>query len=530
MAMKGAYSRNRRILFWALLIFVVLQIAFSGWFCYYTFGVTLQSDAASALLRSELIAQQGGWLFPEDWYVGPELLVIQNQMVMVPLFMMGLSYQQVLGVTVFILLACVAAAVFFVLRASDVAPDMSMLGALLILLPQTSFSYYLTVEPVYNLYLVLGLLSFGIIMKGLSGDCGIKMGILGFLMGFLNGVNGYRMIVFTVVPMVVFALVVSGYQHRKAVSSPLVFKKIVFRRWVPLVFSLGAVLGVAVYYGVLTPRYGSTHISQGIGTPAQFVAMVTQIPASLLAFIGLGSETGGTNYYVVSRATSMVLGAGMVAAVVYLLRKPIPAQKRLFVLFSFFMVSFTFVMLACLGQDSGVFVWRYALLGAFPIFFGLPLFLEDYGRKTVVGVLTLALVFFCFGFQNYQGYLSAQNTKNLYKLPSAVSFLVENDYSQGAATYWHAGVNTVKTNRKVYFKSIVNNETFHLYTWLAPISDHHIEPEFYMLTHAEYQERENQRFETPGKKVYEDSSFIIFSVRGEPTEQIDNNQPRSTHE
>lgn len=109
--------------------------------------------------------------------------------------------------------------------------------------------------------------------------------------------------------------------------------------------------------------------------------------------------------------------------------------------------------------------------------------------------------------ENYRGMLPEEREGYL-------SFLKENQYHLGCATFSHANISTVLTNGEIRFITVNGDDGLTPMKWLASksLAARRDEAEFILLTQEERQERLESNMSIPGTVVYEDALYVVYDL------------------
>lgn len=505
-------------LFWLLLAVVLFQVVFCGWFVYRGFYLMMDSDMASGLLVSEQIAREGGWLFSENWYGGTELHVFCAEFIMVPLFHLPLSYREISALLALILVGILAAASYGTLRLWDCSPEMSMLGALLLIFPYTSFSYHTLIAPGYTFSLALGVLACGLMRRDqlkplrLPGLCALMV------LGFMLGVSGMKQTLLELLPIGCFPLMCWAWQSRHEYLSLKLIRRGVTDLWRPLLFLVVGLLGYGLYQLVLVPRFGESIFNPGISDPAGIGRFLTGLPRMLLEYAGLGESERNMALGVLSRGTALLFTATLYLGFYAYWKAEGDPRSRLLSRYTLFSFIFTFVALINLGNgDSVIIEYRYLGLSWFMLFLLLPLMLDKLNRRSLAFIAAVLICLSTFAVRTYQAQSNArQIAEGDRQRSDAILYLCDEGYNYGLATFWHGAVNTVRTDGQLRFQPVFYYEDRIVQReWFCPKDYRLREPEFFLFAMEEWEECQNAQWEMPGEVVYDDGAFVIVDVRGD---------------
>lgn len=510
---KNQYS----LLFWFLLVMVLVQIVFCGWYADKVFFSVLNSDSAGDLIYAKQIADEGHYIFSDNWYQSTEIKVVQLQLIMVPLFKLGLSYRFVMVITDMVLVGLMALSAYVSMRMLRLSPEMSMLAALLFIFPGLPYSQFVLLHPCFNTFLILSILSYTVTFCAYeqSKDGGLRKRIYIYILGLLVGINGRKALVMIALPCVAFPLLTWIVHHWNQRVTAAELLRGIKQNKAPLLFGLAALMGQAIYSLILVKIFGESGAVFRAGTGETLSLLLPQVPYGLIKLAGLGSGVGSNLLRNVELAASALFSASLYLALGLTLKNDKDKVHQTIARFAAFSLAYGFFLLCNLNYAEGdTFIWRYLGLMAYPLFLALPVYLEAQPRFSLARVLCVVICIVTFTLRLYAPAQAVLKTdRNNPCASGAVAYLRYDNYHFGAATFWNANVNTIKTDGEVTFQSVYNDEDFGFYKWLCPKTNSDRDLEFYLLTAAEYKQRQANHWATPGKLVYQDEEFVVFSLR-----------------
>jgi hypothetical protein len=453
-------------------------------------------------------------LFADQWHVSTELRVIGINIIPTILFYFGLSYRMIWALTCGIGACLIACSVYFAMRMLRLERFESLLASLLILLPTGELSYWLYIYPVYQMFLILFVFLTVLLTRLIaSKPPSWRILVFGILVSFLSGLCGIRLVVQGMVPVLLFLLYrVLKSQVKKDVSLSML-KDAAETTWPVLLCAAGMVAGYLVYAYVLGNLYGTGYSTFEIDSIQGISRTLLRLPEALLLLFGLPyqptSIVGGYAFIVqVALITLSFVCAGWLTAN----RNRIDPQKGTAVKIAAVLIVFSFLLVSIMKNDEaeGPY-WRYFALGAYPLLLIIPLAISNWSRRSLRYVLAVAVSLLVFTYPSYQSAKLIKAEIDVpYQPPAYLSYLEENHYTFGEATFWNANNNTILSNGEIRMKSVLNDESFSFYDWLTHKEYRDLKGEFLLLTQEEYQLRKQNGWETPYSIVYSDDTYLVF--------------------
>jgi len=500
-----------------LFLIIAAQIIRVTLYSYTTFYQNLQSDMASDLLQAELAASQGHLFFADEWFVSTELRVIGINIIPTILFYFGLSYRMIWALTCGIGAILIAGSVYFAMRMLRLERFESLLASLLILLPTGELSYWLYVYPIYQMFLILLILLTALLTRLIAPDThSWRICALGMLVSFLSGLCGTRLLIQGMIPVLIFMLYrVLRKLSNKDINLSLV-KDTVDMTWPVLLCAASMVAGYVIYEFVLGNKYGNGYASFEIDSINEISKTLLRLPEAFLLLFGLSyqptSIVGGYAFLIQVAFISLSFAcAGWLLAY----RNRLDHLKSSAVKISTVLIVFSYILVCTMNNDEaeGPF-WRYFALGAYPILLVIPLAISNWSKRSLRYVLAVVISLLVFTYPSYQSAKEINaGIREPYQPPAYLSYLEENHYTFGEATFWNANNNTILSNGEIRIKSVCNDETLSFYDWLTHKEYCDREGEFLLLTQEEYQLRQQSGWETPYRIVYSDDMYLVFDKR-----------------
>jgi len=497
-----------------LLICIVTRIVQIPLHSYAMFYQTLQSDMAGDLLQAELASSQGHLLFADHWYLSTELRVIGINIIPTILFYFGLSYRMIWALTCGISAILISCSVYFAMRLLRIERFESLLGSLLILLPTGELSYCLYIYPIYPAFLILMLFLIAFITELIAMDTpNWRVCLLGLLVSFLSGLCGARLIIQAMVPILAFVLYRELRKHIRDDIGVSLVKDAFGKTWPVLLCAAGMLAGYFIYAVVLCGRYGQGAVPREIGAIQQISQSLLYFPKALLLLYGLSYQP-----------TSISTGFALIIQLLYIVvayacygwllvnRNRLDARKSNYIKMTTVLVVFSFLLVCFLkDHDGDQPIWRYFALGAYSVLLVVPLAISNWSRRSLRYVLTVVISLLVFAYPGYQAAKEIGNgIGEAYDPPAYLLFLEENHYTFGEATFWNANANIIRSDGSIRIKPVFNDEELSFYAWLTHEEYRDQEAEFLLLTQQEYQQRQQNGWDTPYALAYSDDAYVVL--------------------
>ncbi len=199
------------LVFWMLLAvcFIYLET-----FLYQTGNGMLDSDAASELLLSEMLASEKRLITP-NWYYSTELRVLNTQLVFAPLFVLSGNWQLVRVVGIVILHLILLFCAYYLCKKLQCTEYFPAVGIMLILPISTTNYSCLLQFPYYIPHIAISFIAVGLVIAAAQNakngcNCRKKLFIIfacAFLLAFIAGLGGARLIITCYLPLALCALI-----------------------------------------------------------------------------------------------------------------------------------------------------------------------------------------------------------------------------------------------------------------------------------------------------------------------------------
>ena len=544
--MPALFKRAARMM---PVLILIMAVAFSWFTAWFATQNLLDSDASSEMVLANLLARQNR-IVSADWFYSNELRALQTQLVYAPLFKIFANWHLVrfLGVVVLqtILLLCYR----YLCRRLKLSNTAFLLSAAMLIMPfSVAYGRIVLYHTFYLPYVSIGFLLVGLFLavfeqqpdKPAKSRQKLRIALL-LVLSLLAGLNGVRQLMITMIPLLASALIATlqGNQARDRLSLRSVGGQ-------GIALALAATLSGAIGYlvnqyvlsnyfhfklfddvvlGIIEPE-NITRMWQGYF--AQFGYQAGRLllsPAGILACGGL-------------LIALYAIFAGICAARTHKLREQDPlewaslmfitALSTMFALFLFTRENTNYLL-----YFIPVAVWTVPMVG----------FRLDHAKTmaTVHRVLLVAVCGFLLanGVYNnlffidpkgkpvdYEG-ISAPETDTVEGLQGVLTYLQDNHFTLGYATFWNSNIITEMSNGAVRMTNMIldeNSAEVRFYDWLSDVNlrnrDYVANQKvFVLLKDDEDQAFLNLPIAENANYEYEDERYIIFSYDN-PTELLD---------
>ena len=199
--------KRSRIETLAAALFFALCFLSSAYLAYRTSEYIFDSDASSELVLAELLSRQGG-ILSSDWFYSTELRVLNTQLVYAPLFHIFPEWRMVRFVGAVILQAILALSMLFCTRQAGVQRSVGLVCTGLLLLPlSVSYARIVLMHCYYIPHIAIGLFLTGLMLAALRGEKPARSRrwyLCGYLaLSLVSGLGGLRQLMVTFLPLLV---------------------------------------------------------------------------------------------------------------------------------------------------------------------------------------------------------------------------------------------------------------------------------------------------------------------------------------
>lgn len=521
---------------------IILGVVFAGLIFLNIFFLDhwLDSDMAAEMMFSKLLASEGNLFASHNWFYSTEFRVLYTQLIMVPLFHFFSNWHLIRAVTNIIFYVLLLLSYFYMVAVLQIERDKKILCAVALLLPfSETMMLHMQMGNTYMAHVILLFFYYGLFarlfpistevkekevsLKQKNSKLFLKMLQIFFFMilAFIFGLSGVRYILAIQAPLILATLIywIQGsnmqefrlsmdYQHWKIVISEercSVFKGSLVAMLVTLA---GYLVNIKIISKIYTfQSYDSIHfidVYEGI-----LMDRIQDTFGSLLMLFG----------YIPEKSVLSVRGfISLIAFCMMLLvgygiwksrRTKIPQHQFLVIFFftAFFLNTFVFIF-----TDSTI-VPRYyitSMVFAIPV---MGIYLTE--EKKVLDRRAIAiLLILCLGASSLKVSASLALTDKNADRYGAITYLEDNQYYFGYATYWNGNITQELSNGTIELANIDDPENFDFFKWSTESSyydlDYPTGKVFLLLTEEEATDYADAEVIQAGQKVYDDGVFVIY--------------------
>lgn len=481
----------------------------------------LDADFATDSVYAKFLAKTGGILLSDDWYPSTELYIVHHQLIMTPLFHIFDDYNTVYTITTAIAFVAVALVIYYFMRSFTDSKLKRLLAVLLVCNPiNVLFILFTITFHGYLFYVIFGALYVTILFKLLYKKINRLETVTLLLISFLSGICGIRMFFVLFVPLIFLLfwkyrnlhLDSEFWKHNLKEERFLKNKKV----WIIVVSYLLALLGFLIFYCFLMPKYGGADKLEVIGTSNNNIANNVK-DIVLMCLNGVGFNVQETKLLSVSFIKASILLLFWIY--IFIQNIKLAFQKinhKILKDISLYniiclLITVLFMVVTLNNYDmSFLLTFRYIGLATYLM---IPTAIIGLKKDNTLKSIGIYLIIFLAIFVGLDSHFDAiKISKNLKNdREGYIKFLDESEYSFGAATYWNANLTTFLSEKEIEIKPALSATDIGMYQWNTRKSYQNKQPEFFILTKNEYEERRQKKMED--KIVYEDEWYIVIDLK-----------------
>ena len=453
---------------WPVLVFIACLAVTVGF--YWVYGEhNLDADISSEFVLANLLNSEGR-LMTENWFYSTEVRVTSPVPVYQLMLRLFSDWHVARTVSIAVLLCCVAASLTYMARGMGASYAAALLCASALVLPVTEFnSFTFVYGGFYTICVSLTFLEIGLVLR--MDKRRLREPILLIILGFLGGLNGVRMIMICIAPLLAACLVTFFLEARRCDS----LKKLVSLPSFCLVVggvlcAVATFIGNAVNANILAEKYSFQLFDDTILCPLKAEMFTDQIMC-LMIFFGYRKDSLLLSLDGVVSMLAVILPVLGAACTILLLRMKLNTRERLLAVFMPIALLLGIVINVLTLSEEGVtdpfpyavsYYMPAALLLIFAIFWALDRF--ECRLKILRAVPMLALV----GVFLASNAVYRENDMNTYEteIEDIAQMLVDEDCLEGYATFWNANILTELTDGKIDAFTIEDWNNFVLCDWL----------------------------------------------------------------
>ncbi|MDO5378722.1 MAG: hypothetical protein Q4G52_10355 [Clostridia bacterium] len=450
-----------------ILVFIACLAISVGY--YWAYGQhNLDSDISSEFVLAQLLNEEGR-LLTDNWFYSTELRLVSP----VPIYQLALllfdSWHLARTVSIAILLCAVSASLMYMARGLGVSFTSALLCASAFVLPVTVYqSFTLVYGGFYTICVALTFVEIGLVLRMEKGR--LREPVLLVVLGFIGGLNGIRLIMICVAPLLAACAINFFLEVRRC------------ERWkqalaLPSARLLaGGLLCAAATFGgnavnanVLADIYTFEQFDETMLASLR-PEMFTDQLMCLMAFFGYREDVLLLSREGVVSVLAVLLPfmAGM--AMMLLLRMNLSSCERLLALFMPVALLLGMLVNVLTMTDESDMFFPYhvsyympaALLMVFSIFWALDRFECKLRALRVLPMLALVGAFLAGNAVYREIDMNTDETE----LENIAQYLLEEDCTQGYATYWNANVLTEITDGQIEVFTVDNWTNGEIDEWL----------------------------------------------------------------
>ncbi len=448
---------------------------------------SLDSDMASEMILADMLNREGG-LVSNNWYYSTELHIFTQQ----PFLQLGLllfpkDWNIARAVGMAIMLGLVAGAYLFFAYAMHEKISRGACFAAAVICP-IGFWYMnlVTFGGYYLPYLILILSGAALILlfchegeaTPLRRSCWF---VLLNLVAFCGGLSGVRYLINFYVPLAVAALLILAYRIHKEPHKLLEFKCQEWQLCIAVVSaSISNFIAYVINIKILAQKYSFENMTnQSWGEMS--IARLLDVWSDFLGLFGFQND-GFANSLSMNQTSPKlfsvqgmisILGIGLAFAIlassVRLLQrwKSLTFQQQVLVLLFWCILLIDGMIFAWTdGFESNVTYWVPAVPFAFMLL-EVECTTEHFSISQTREVLItgFAVCVLCTGYATIREYQTEPLRANS-RLDNIGEWLVENEYTEGYATFWYSNVLTALSNGQLELWTVYNLDDRAVHGWL----------------------------------------------------------------
>lgn len=543
-------QKNGKILF--IFGIILLQLLFMGnfYFKHIFYAPMFESDAASDVLLSKLLYDEGKWIYSDNWYYSTEAGLLNKIPFLGVLYHAIGDYQISYGFTriIMVLFLCVSAAIL--LRTAGVSLKNILVGALLLMIPYGSYRRYSTFSMLtgidYYIYFAIFPFLFMAIWLCIRHKRFGKVGTglllaLEFLLSLIVGIVSIRFSFILIAPVCMTECVELWRKRMKGSADD----KSLPARWSILLLGVSCIcfaIGSYIQKHVIYEKYSVKDFSSvrfaGIDQIREQFWLVVD---GILKAFGYNADGGVIVSTIgVCQLLCLVYPVLVVILTIKLLQT---GSGRIRYVTLFFVIQFLtgiFVQLVTSAVDIGA-VQRYVWESMFGLIMIPALYLEQLDqenqeqtdekkllmRKLVIifsmaGVLLVNNLCLRFSYRpdskevdQYGSEVVKGNYRNatVEQRQGYIQFLKAAGLTFGYGEFWDANITTVLTNDEITVCAVNDDEFLSYKRWSNRIDTEDTDkypPQFYLYTNGLEQARLERGWGVGNRVLYRDDYFVVY--------------------
>ncbi len=459
----------------------------------------LNSDDSSELVLARKLAEQHS-ILTKDWYYSSELRVMNTNLFFAPMFYFFSSWSAVRAAGGSLLLIVYAISYLWIPYAWKYEPRWFYLTAFILLMPFAEPWQFFGLKMYYIPHVTISFVSFALMGKlyhaqGVRNRCIYILILSAF--AFAAGLGGVRSVEYTYIPLVTAAFIM--WFLRRCDTSMLtgVFLAAVF-----------AVCGYLVNDKVLSKAF-EYHSYGNVSFIRFSFEKLEWVADAVLSSFGYVIGEYFMSFGGICNTVAFIMAMLFLAMFPLLFMKRHEMDETQEFIYWFAAATFflnTFVMM--LGQNDE-YADRYIAIGMVPAIMLTDLFYRLYIKRSARAKIIGGAVIGAFMLLGLKGYTDLIHVSGNGLRQGYISYLTENGYDYGYATFWNANITTEMSDGKVDMTSLdPNTDDLRIFKWLTDKTLLEKEHDKYFLL-LDRDETDRYREAAP---VYEDEYYIIYDI------------------
>ncbi|MBQ4608816.1 MAG: hypothetical protein IJB18_04460 [Clostridia bacterium] len=429
----------------------------------------LDSDISSEMVLAQLLNEEGRVFLTDSWFYSTELRIVSP----VPVYQLMLrlfdDWHIARTCSIAVLLSGVAASLVYLVRGFGASSTAALLCAAAIVLPVSKYnSFTLNYGGFYTVCVMLTFIQLGLVLR--MGKKRPLEPILLAVLGFYGGLNGVRMLMICLAPLLIAAVITFFLEARGCEK---------MKQWLRLasfpILAGSLILAAATYAGyrvntdVLSMQYDFAQYGETLLcalTPEMFTDQII----CLMSYFGYRNNMLLLSMQGVASVLAVVIPVAGVAAMVLILRMKLTTRERLIAVFAPVALLMGMVInVLTLSEEHTAplpYTVSYYMPAAILLVFALFWVFDRFACKNrilrVMPMLALVGVFL-IGNAAYR-----EEDMNTYEteLQDIAYWMVEEGCYEGYATFWNANVLTEVTDGEIEVFCVEDWEYGDLNEWL----------------------------------------------------------------
>lgn len=498
---------------WASLGLVVITLLALVLFCAFFLDHLMHSDTTAEVILSKLLADENK-LITKNWFYSTEIRIVYSQLIMMPLFKVFADFKLVKLLSIYIFYGLLIWAYWMLIKRFALQYKWSFLALALLLAPLSNeyldmmfIGCFYTSQTICT-YLVL---SYVLKEKRTKKSWCLQSGCL-CLVALLLGLSGLRYLASLYLPLLLATLFLLTMEKNQNI-----------RQNMPRLLSLGSMTLMAAAGFLVNKFYLAKNYSFDTTSEVAFVPL-SEVPDRLICSIKLMLEfMGYREIQVVTplgivNAIKCLFFLGFIFAILYLWKHRMELLNQVERFFLYYFVFLFLINWYMLIFTNVLMQYRYWLVVYVIGVVLLAIFLQRAKFDTPYQMPLVAAFFALVVLASLYGELW-QDTKynDCEKRYDYMTFLEENDYDFGYATFWNASITEYLSNGKIHVGSFGgDDEVEKPYEWLSPKAYYqkgfHTGKTFLLLARTEEAGMLKGDFSImeDAKCVYQDAYYAIY--------------------